>query len=177
MSVLVSSTMRQRLWRGYDDPSLPVGMWVGQIALTGDATGGTETLLLEFDPQENVNTKSGRFFNLEAFEIQSSSAGAPGQLLIINFSQLIDGAAVNRSWTAQSLSNEAGDSALPLESQLKRPIFLGTPLLAGTTASIRWIQNNADTETVVMYAEGYIWEGRSVMAEGGLQRPVQSLYG
>lgn len=179
MAIVAEAGIKQRIWRGYDDPGLPVGMWVGWVGVTGDVSGGTMTALMEFEPSELLpNRRPGRFYNIEALECTfTSEAANPAELLLINWSVAVDGAQTNRSWTLPMLSNEGGNSALGISNQLHKPIFLGQPAIRGVTASVRAILDNDNGTTLVLWAEGYIWEGRSTQSEGGLRRPVDSLYG
>jgi len=58
------------------------------------------------------------------------------------------------------------------------PLFLGgaapVPALA---AQVEVGTNNVNMATLLVTIQGYIWEPRSVQAEGGLRRPIDSLYG
>ena len=178
MAVTVTVGARQRSWRGYDDPGLPVGMWFAWVVAEGDASGGDQTLIIEFDPVE-IAQISGRFWNVEALEVQNTrgTTEGPAALHIINFAPLIGGAAINRMMTVRLVVNELAAQAIDVADRLPRPIFLGTSALRTVTASIRIVLDNSDTFDTTFWAEGYIWEGRSVLSQGGLRRPVDSLYG
>ena len=178
MSVTNDVGARQRTWRGYDDPGLPIGMWYAWVVGQGDASGGDNTLIIEFDPVE-IARISGRFWNVEAIEVSNTrgTLEGPCALHIINFAPLIGGATINRMRTVQLVVNELADQAIDIASQLARPIFLGTSALPTVTASLRIVLDNTDGEDTTFWAEGYIWGGRSVLAEGGLRRPADSLYG
>lgn len=153
-------------------------MWFSWLTAVGDASGGDQTLIIEFDPLEIANL-SGRYFNIEALELSNNnnSQRGPAALHLINFAPVIATATINRQWTIEILLNNLGNNAITLGNKLVRPIFLGTPVLATVTASIRAVIDNVDTVDTTMWAEGYIWSGRSVMAQGGLRRPQDSLYG
>lgn len=179
MAIIGQAGIRQRIWRGYDDPGLPVGMYVGWAQVTGDVSGGDSTVLLNYEPSElKPAQRPGRFYNIEQLEIfQSTLATDVGQLLLINWSVEIDAAFTNRQYTAQLTLNQGGDSALRIQDKLTRPIFLGQAAQRGTTASVRYVSDNVDGTVIVLWCEGYIWEPRSVQSEGGLRRPADSLYG
>lgn len=179
MSTLNTANIRQRLWRGYDDPGLPVGTWVGWVNVQHDASGGDASAILNLEPSSEPDLRlTGRFYNVEALEIfGTQGTNDTGELLIVNFSVLIDNAATNRAWTFNVFGNQGGNQALELLQQLSRPLFLGQARTPGIDASIRATIDNVDTEDHTLWAEGYIWEGRSTQSEGGLRRPVDSLYG
>lgn len=181
MSVISDVQIRRRLWRGYDNPSLPIGMWVAWIGLTGDASGGDSTMDITMENAEAspaVPQLTGNHYNLEALEIQSGAAVTrQAALQFINLSVSMDGAQTTRQWSAPLISNQLGDAGLSIGNMLSRPIFLGTRQLVGTGCFIRLTLDNVDGQTEQMWAEGYIWSARSIMAEGGLQRPLGALYG
>lgn len=179
MAVTATETIRQRIWRGYDDPGLPVGMWAGWVQATGDVSGGDVSAHLDFDPVElSPNRRAGRFYNIEQLEMsQSASGNDAAQLLLVNWSIEINGAFTNREYVAQLSTTQAGTSSLFLQNTLRRPIFLGQAAQRGVTASVRMVLDNVDSVVYIMWAEGYIWEGRSTQHPGGLRRPVDSLYG
>ncbi len=56
------------------------------------------------------------------------------------------------------------------------PLFLGSQRLPGITASFSMFADNVDTETYTFEAEGYRWSPRSVLVDGGPQRPPTGLY-
>lgn len=154
-------------------------MWVGWVQVTGDGSGGDATAILQFDPAElTPNRKHGRFYNIEQLELsQSTGLSDTAQLHIINFSVQVGGAFTNRQMSVQLTANQGGNGAVLLQNALARPIFLGQAAQRGTTNSIRMVLDNVNSVVYVMWAEGYIWEGRSTQAVGGLRRPVDSLYG
>jgi len=178
MAVTASEVMRRRLWRGYDDPGLPVGMWFSWVQSTGDVSGGDNTLIIEFEPVEISTGLSGNFYNVEQLEITSTvNSNTDGLLSAINFAPRIGGATFNRHLSTEIASNEGSVASIELADQLQHPWFLGGPVLPTVTPSLRYTQDNNDGETVIFWAEGYIWSARSTQSEGGLRRPADSLYG
>lgn len=175
MSVIAQGAIKQRLWRGYDDPGLPIGSYIGWLAATGDASGGDVFMQLVFEPE--AQNLTGRYFNLEAIEANTSGAAADAELLLLGWSPLVEAAFTNRSWVLKLDFHESGGSALALTDQLKRPIFLGQTTLAASGSSIQIVLDNDNTQTYLLWVEGYIWDARSNQAPGGVRRPTDALYG
>ena len=177
MSVAVSDAISIRPWRGYDDPGLPVGMYFAQNAVTGDGTGGNMTVIFEFKGESEP--VSGRFFNLEQMEAHRSGGTAvAGGLQATNFETLGPVGLVNRNWLMRIEDNSNGVSPISEENYLHLPIFIGSAApVASLAAQLEVSIANVDLTSFVVTIQGYIWEPRSIQAEGGLRRPVDSLYG
>jgi len=177
MTVSANATIRNRSWRGYDDPGLPVGMYFGQTAVTGDATGGNMNVFFEFKGEgDPVN---GRFYNLEQLNIfHSDTTAKTGFVVANNWETIGDVALVNRQWRYELEGNKNGVTAITNQTHFPLPLFLGSaapvPALA---CSLQVGVDNIDVTSLIVTIQGYIWETRSIFAEGGLRRPVDSLYG
>lgn len=116
MAVLGSAIIRQRLWRGYDSPGLPVGMWASWVNVQHDVSGGDAVAAILFQPGEGTGSRvDGRFYNVEQLEIFSTLSTNPvASLLIVNFSIRIDGALTNREITIPLGANEGGEHGIRL---------------------------------------------------------------
>ncbi len=177
MTVSFLESIHIRPWRGYDDPGLPVGMYFAQGAVTGDASGGDMLILFGFKGEgEPV---SGRFFNLEQINIfHSSNLTKQGHIVANNFETLGPVGLVNRQWRFSLIDNRNDVSAMNEGLYLPLPLFLGSVApVASLAADLEVGIDNVDVTSLVATIQGYIWEPRSVQAEGGLRRPVDSLYG
>lgn len=176
MTVIQPVHVLQRTWRGYDDPGLPVGMWFSQGAVLGDASGGQANLQMEFRDAAN---RSARFFSLEQIEVHhTTSSGRSCAMIATNWEQVSEFGLINRQWKIAITSNSNGVAALDNTVTLPLPIFLGITTPVSELPSILTINcANTDGETFFSTVQGYIWEPRSVLAEGGLRRPADSLYG
>ncbi len=177
MTVAVTNAISIRPWRGYDDPGLPVGMYIAQNAVTGDASGGNMTVIFIFKPEgEPV---SGRFFSIEQFDAHHSSAGLfTGFAVANNFETLGPVGLVNRQWRYVVSDNRNGVGALNSDIYMPLPLFLGSAApVASLSAQFEVGVDNIDLSSYVVTIQGYIWEARSIQAPGGLRRPVDSLYG
>lgn len=177
MSVAITFRVETRPWRGYDDPSLPEYQWFGQGLLAGDASGGTITvdLLFKFSGQ----ALNGQLWNVEQLAVSSGEGTLTGcSLITLNLDFLTNvRAAALRAWTlplTQAITN--GDAQTPPDV-LPKPLFLGQANGAALVAGLRFVVDNAAAGQLNVSASGYVWGPRSVMAPGGIQRPVGALFG
>lgn len=165
-------------WRGYDNPSLPAGVWLAGGQVTGDATGGFNSAQFLFNLANEE--ASARQWNLEQFQVRNGGTAIgdieEGQMRINNMGQFtIDRALFLRTYHFR-LPVGQFDSSTPV-NVMSQPIFLGSLNLPGGTANIEFAIPNTNGGSISAVAWGYMWEPRSLMAEGGLQRPVGSLFG
>jgi len=175
VTVIGIAQIRQRLWRGYDDPGLPVGTYVGWVQVTGDASGGDNNGIITYEPEGQPLT--GRFYNLERCEFQTTqAANLVVAVNLANFTPPVAGALMNRLLGLTVEFNDRSDGASNING-LPRPVFLGQAQLSNSPAQILFTSDNSDGDVIIAYVEGYIWEARSVQALGGLRRPLDSLYG
>jgi len=177
VTVSVVNNVSTRPWRGYDDPGLPVGMWYSQNSVTGDASGGDMTVIFVFKGE--AEPVSGRFYSLEQFECQHSEATTKGGgVQLTNFETLGPVGLVNRQWRFTVENNNNGVACLNNLIHVPLPLFMGSAApVASLAAQLEVNLNNVDLTSFVVTVQGYIWEPRSIQAEGGLRRPVDSLYG
>jgi len=177
MSVTFNAPVSRRQWRGYDDPGLPVGMWFSQGAVTGDVSGGDMTVITTFHFEGDGI--SGWFYDLEQMNIfNSDTTTKGGHIIANNFETLGPVGLVNRQWRFELENNGNDVSALNEGTHVPLPLFLGSVAPVQSLASSLEIGiNNIDLSSLIVTIQGYIWEPRSVQAEGGLRRPADSLYG
>lgn len=177
MTIVSNNNVQQRTWRGYDDPGLPVGMYIAQGLVTGNGTGGQMEVIFQF--RNEGSAASGRFYNIEQVECQIS-ATTTREIFIkaTNWDIIGPAGLINREWSAQVTNNNNDIAAMATIRQFPLPIFLGiTSPVPSLAAQIEVGSVNVDLTALTATIQGYIWEARSVMAEGGLRRPVDSLYG
>jgi len=177
VTISVVNGISIRPWRGYDDPGLPVGMWFAQNAVTGDGSGGSMAVLFEF--KSEAEPVSGRFFNLEQLTAHSSNIiNVACSLQLTNFETLGPVGLVNRNWRFEVQDNSNGVAAMNSFTQVPLPLFMGSVApVASLAAQLAVSKINVNITSFVVTVQGYIWEPRSIQAEGGLRRPVDSLYG
>jgi len=178
MTIIASFTIQQRLWRGWSDPGLPVGAYIGATTVTGDASGGTERI--DFDFAGEGEPVSGRYYNVEMMTSHHTDAVTTvGSLVAVNWEAVGPTGLADRRWPLAWVSDGDSNSELSqLNSILVFPFFLGKPQAVpalSTTLSFR--QDNVLNRVMFATIQGYIWEPRSNLVEGGLRRPVESVYG
>ena len=180
MSVIVTTQIVPRLWRGYTAPGLPVGMYVAQASVTGDGTAGNQRLIFNF--RTEAGPVSGRFFNLEQFSLRVALGGGGSVNATLNtagFDTVGRVGMTDRDWMFRMEDGaRAGISGLSSDRTPRLPIFLGqADVRPDGFAQLILSVFNIDLSILEGTIQGYIWEPRSVSAEGGLRRPVDSLYG
>jgi len=175
MSVVTEFPVLQRPWKGYADRSLPVGMWIAQGTQLGDATGGTQAVLFIFKAEGQP--LGARFYNVEQIEVHATVAvSSDAEMSIQNMDVIGSTGLVTRRYHLDLITDSVTNIALrPPGGWL--PIFLGRPQLVGISSELAFSAPNTLNETFFATAQGYIWEPRSLLNDGGLRRPVDSLYG
>ena len=180
MSVIVDAAVVPRMWRGWDDPSYPVGAYIANGVLIGDASGGV--MQVNFPFKFEAAPADGRFYNIE--QISAFAAGPPVASLeafirVISFETLGPFVIGERQYHFRITQNlplsNAGVDFPPM------PLFLGqtSRLTAGSIAFSHLQIGTANLNLTAWSVDiqGYIWEPRSVLSEGGLKRPADNLYG
>ncbi len=177
MSVAGSSPVAYRRFSGYADPRYPEGQWVGSVTRGGDATGGTLTASLTFAEATDIAINS-RVFSLEELGVS------------------VDGVASISSRISTDNLGSGGPAAFQHRIDLNMPVittvttlqprgemwsflplFLGSMRVLGVTTRIlvQMINPGAGDDARLECA-GYWWGPRSVLADGGPQRPPTGLY-
>lgn len=172
MTVGATSMYRPAPFRGHDHPSLPVGIWWGSVVVLGDASGGLMTVQIMFGDEEDPI--SGDLFSLEELSIFASVATTEnGELVANGLAPSPDTAFIDRRW-GFTLIPQATRVNTYLPNRDLLPIFLGAR--RGGAASFAALEASIDNQGVgtsfVLTALGYRWEGRSILAPGGVLKPV-----
>lgn len=176
MSVVATFPVLQRPWKGYEDRGLPVGMWIAQGSILGDASAGFASVFFIFKAEGEA--LGARFYNIEQLEVHTTrfTPSLAGGLVISNFDIISSTGLIDRSIHLEMEGD--GDTDTNMLSQATRmPIFLGRPQLVDLEAQVQISTTNTLNETLFATAQGYIWEPRSLLEDGGLRRPLDSLYG
>jgi len=171
------TTVSQRIWRGWDDPGLPVGAYLASQFVVGDASGGAEIVFFDFAGEgEPV---SGRFYNIEQITAHHNGAATVGaSLQSSNWESIGPTFLSDRIWSAALTTDGITDSGLSYANLPPMPIFLGQPQPdPDLPSSVSFRIANVLNRTLTAQIQGYIWEPRSVNVEGGLRRPREALYG
>lgn len=180
MSVTLNLPVRRLPFRGYDDPSLPSGIWWGAGSIVGDASGGTA--LIRFNFKTEAQPVSGDQWNVERVSAFSGpGTSGIGMTMIpvgLSPSRSFPGAEPLYRFALSGQGSGLNQSALGEDHPLM-PVFLGaTRGGADTLSAVGFtISNPTATDSFSVTAMGYIWEARSILANGGLNRPPHGLFG
>jgi len=176
VSVATEQPVELRRFSGYDDPRYPSGSWHVRVLALGDATGGTITLgailalagspalssLIFSLEQHALSTTVGttRFYRL----FTDNMSGPSNAALVVDYvEQVVGVGGVARAATAGS-------------TLVREPLFLGSQRFQGITSALRVAIVNDDAIVHLFTAQGYYWTARSVLVDGGPQRPPTGLY-
>lgn len=179
MTILTDVPARRLAFRGHDDPALPTGIWWGTGVVVGDASGGTNQVRVLLKAEGAA--VSGEMWNLEhVMAFISDAASFVSFVTAVGLSPSRDAPGVDALYRFQSLSVGSGLGNSALSEVIPRmPIFLGSVRGgADTLAAVAYGTNNltvSDSLSVSMM--GYVWDPRSMLTEGGPQRPPRALFG
>ncbi len=174
MSVLAAQPVEFQRFSGWSDPRYPEGYWWGSVTGTGDGTGGSNNLAINFT--QPAGSRSSKMFDLEQLAIHSGDTTAlVGRLELAN-SEGPSNAGL-RGILAVELQAFVDGSGLSGRDLTFLPLFLGSERSAALAFSLAFVIVNVDTEVVTLEAQGYWWGARSVLVPGGPQRPPTGLYG
>lgn len=177
MTISASFTVTPRMWRGWNDPGLPVGAYIASGTVTGDASAGSQIIFFDFAIEgEPV---SGRFYNIEQVSAHhSDNSDRGGSMRATNWESVGPTGLADRLWATLYRANAISDAPLSFEQFPQLPIFLGQPQpVPDLNSSVSFEILNTLNRVLFAQIQGYIWEPRSVMVNGGLRRPVEALYG
>jgi len=147
------------------------------VTVSGDGSGGSLTASIVFSEASSPALDS-RIYSLEQLSgvdsrnaavgarISTDNLGLDGQAALINNFRLL-------------LNGVGGPEVSPPDSNFLnfRPLYLGSMRVVGVQSRILWGQGNPGTsEDLRFEAQGYYWGPRSVLVDGGPQRPPTGLY-
>lgn len=168
--------VESRRYSGWVDPRYPIGYWQAALAVGGDATGGALGIDLVFQ-SALTGFLNSQMYSVERFSIFTADStdrtmkiSAPNMGGPSNFGFVHEYLVL-----VEDISGASGTS-LRAESQALLPWFLGSQRTAAVTASLSLLTDNTDGVTFTFEAEGYRWSSRSVLVDGGPQRPPTGPY-
>jgi len=176
MSVVEQIVVESRRYSGWADPRYPEGYWQASLNGTGDATGGILAIDLVFQEATAVALNS-QMYSVERIAIVSfDTTSREVRVFTVNM-----GGPSNQGFTQQYTVSVVAETAMSRGAihgdQLTfLPWFLGSQRLAAITASLSIFLPNVDGLIVAFEAEGYRWGARSVLVDGGPQRPPTGPY-
>ncbi len=176
MSIVGQIVVESRRYSGWTDPRYPIGFWQAALAVTGDVSGGLLGIDLVFQLATAARLNS-QMYSVERFTITSTdNTDRHIQLTAPNM-----GGPANKGFTHEyaitmNAMDTPADGAMDPTSLNLVPWFLGSQRIPGVTASLTLVTDNLDGITFELEAEGYRWSARSVLVNGGPQRPPTGLY-
>ncbi len=176
MSVIGQIVVESRRYSGWVDPRYPIGYWQAALSVTGDASGGILGLDLVFQGAVPPALNS-QMYSVERLGMtMGRNSDETARLVAVNMA-----GPRNKGFEHQysiELIAQTGNARSAIEgNQLSfLPWFLGSQRTPGVVASLSAVFVNTDTIVYTIEAEGYRWSPRSVLVDGGPQRPPTGLY-
>jgi len=177
LSVVVSTFVRYQRFSGYADPRYPEGYWFGVRDGIGDGSAGTLQLQLVFTPATQLG-RNTRIYSVEQVSYRTSAGVATTvELLTENMGRAILGVDDDHRIAILVVPSGIGvDSAVRGDQLGFLPLFLGSQRNVGTASTYTSSNGNTTGITETFSAQGYWWGPRSVLVDGGPQRPPSGLY-
>ncbi len=177
MAIVAQINVESRRFSGWLDPRYPIGYWQAALSLPGDATGGAIGIDLLFQQANGVPRLNSQMYSVERIAIRTSD----NVDRVMRVSSLNMGGPSNLGFTPQYavlVDRITGGTSAGLRPEALQllPWFLGSQRNAGITASLSLLSDNTDGIIFTFEAEGYRWSPRSVLVDGGPQRPPTGLY-
>lgn len=175
MTVSIDTQHFRRPFAGYTAPSLPEAIWVASSSVVGDGSGGVREVRIVL--QAAGQARSGNMFSLEQLTLRETNLSGTNYLVeTVNMDTI--GKLVGQAGYMQTLglTNLVDGSANVAQGKTALPLFLGAPFATGI-AVVAFRSDNISGQTLSAFAQGYIWGPRSLLAEGGPQRPANSIFG
>ncbi len=176
MAVEGLATVFYRRFNGWADPRYPQGHWFATLTVQGDASGGNllGRLLFSLATETALNT---RMYSLEQFNLASnSSTTEAGRLTVENLDGRILGQPMVQQTLLQVTAEITGATMSPADLRGLQGLFLGSQRLPATQSALTFVMDNINNRDWVVQAGGYWWGQRSVLADGGPQRPPRGLF-
>lgn len=174
MSLITVASVQYRVFSGYADPALPIGLWFCALNAPGDASGGFMTAQMNFN-QATAPT-SANFFSLEEVAADITNlANVGGEMIVSN----MDSAGVQTAIKEYDMNFDAGAGRGHMngESNLQfRRLWLGSQHTPATAVALSWTLVNVNGAALFVTAGGYYWSSRSINTPGGPSRPIQGFY-
>jgi len=180
VAVTVAVNPRRRRFNGWNDPRYPTGFWSLQHFLTGTASGGLQTIIFRF--WDNGVPLDTQMYSLEQLSLQYTDNVTPRPISIrtagfdnlVSFNGQPDLGVVVLPITGPATGAIA--MMTPQDANYFRGIFLGAPGNSGQAADLVFAVENTISNILVVAGQGYVWGPRSVLADGGPQRPPTGIY-
>jgi len=180
MTIGVSARARHMPFRGPDDVSMPSGMWVADVEVTGDASGGEMVLNVILTESAQADES---FYSLEQFAYQTDQdSGLLSTFSAFNMRNYADPASPRSMTynTGPGINGEAGrHGPLPRDTGGLTPLFLGQGPGVNVAAQLFIGLTTTNTLAVAFRTHlwGYRWGGQAMDTPTGPRRPLGSVFG
>ncbi len=177
MSIFAQAPIIPRHWRGYDEPGLPVATYISHQVVVGDLSGGVMEIHFQF--KTSGTSGAGRLFSIEQISSHLSLGSAiVGYFKAVGFESVAGFVVGERIWPMTYVPISVDSTAAQETLVPKLPLFLGqTSPVQAINSDFEVGLQNISVVTLQAVIQGYIWEPRSLLVDGGLRRPVESIYG
>jgi hypothetical protein len=176
MSVTSTTDIQYRRFSGHLDPRLPEGQWYASARVNADASGGEATCSLRFS--RAGEPLSSKLYTLEALSLFSNDGNTRTiELRMSNMSGPTNEVLEHRYTVVADTTTNPARNAVRAREVTFLPIFLGAQRTTASQCLLSAIQTNTNGVEYFFQAAGYWWGARSVLADGGPQRPPGSIYG
>jgi len=177
MSVIAQIVVESRRYSGWIDPRYPIGYWQAALNVTGDATGGLLGIDLVFQGPVPPALNS-QMYSVERLDATTADGVSRAvSIEAVNMAGPANQGFLQRYAFNLDRSTGLGRASLRADQLDLLPWFLGSQRTPGITASLSLVAENIDTIVYTFEAEGYRWGARSVLVDGGPQRPPTGPYG
>lgn len=180
MSVSATARVLLRRFNGYTDPRYPIAFWAARQAILGNGTGGEQEIRIEFASGTEAALNSNMYSLEQIGVLTSNNVDANGVIITRNMDPII--ASLTNVENATHFQIEAvgtpsqGAAIAARDAGALRGMFLGGQDLLPQGTRIQIVTPNVDLSLFTVTVQGYVWGARSVLADGGPQRPPTGLY-
>jgi len=177
LSVIGQIVVESRRYSGSLDARYPIGYWQAALSVSGDATGGLVGIDLVFQTANGPARLNSQLYSVERFSaVQNDGTSKVLTIAAVNMAGPRNRGFNHEYTVAMTGRTGGGRAALAAEALNLVPWFLGSQRTPGIVASLSLVTSNVDTVITTFEAEGYRWSARSVLVDGGPQRPPTGPY-
>lgn len=172
MSVITTADIERDVASGYEDPSLPIGIWRVTQQSTGDVSGGTNAVQINL---KAAATAPGNLFSLE--EIYFDDEDATAALFALVSLSGLEGWAPGLQTRTFTIPGNIPSGTGDIAGNVNKPqLFLGRGANTATAGTISVVTRNNNGLEFEVSASGYMWQPRSLTAQGGPSRPIRGRF-
>jgi len=179
MSVTVESAVFYRGYNGWQEQQYPIAYWWAASEGTGDATGGQ--LNQRFIFNRLGDPRNSRLYSLEYYNVGTVVNNNVDAILVASGFQGPGASSLGNVWAMETRINiiKTALRAAAIASDYQRvPVFMGgQEIIQLGDQALSLLITNPNGSKYTFDAGGYVWGPRSILANGGPQRPPGGLYG